>query len=89
MSTGDDGGDVISSEDDEEIESDNAFEESDEDRFAGSSFAKKVPPMTINVRLAEVDLDEHALERQSGHDPDVNAEELDGNSDEFLELLDG
>ena len=42
LNTGEGGDDVINSEDDEEIESDEAFEESDEERFAGFSFAKKV-----------------------------------------------
>ena len=42
MKMGEDGDAVVNSEDDEEIDSDNAFEESDEERFAGFSFTKKV-----------------------------------------------
>ncbi|KAF8531559.1 hypothetical protein JB92DRAFT_2825082 [Gautieria morchelliformis] len=85
MTTGNDGDDVVNSEDDEEIESDNAFEESDEDRFAGLS---ENPILTFSIDHKY--LDEHALERQSGQDPDVDAdsEELYGNSDEFMDVLD-
>ena len=43
MNTEDGGDAAINSEDDEEIESDDAFEASDDDRFAGFSFATKVP----------------------------------------------
>lgn len=36
--------DVIPSDDDEDIDSDNAFEEGDDERFAGFGFSKKVFP---------------------------------------------
>ena len=52
-------GDDIHSEDDEEIESDDAFEQSDEEGFAGTLFAKE-----------------------------VDGEEVEGDSDEFLDVLD-
>ena len=39
----------IAEEDDEEIDSDEAFEESDEERFAGFSFSQKV--CLVNERL--------------------------------------
>ncbi|KAL6304845.1 Utp14 protein-domain-containing protein [Sparassis latifolia] len=59
----------IGSEDDEEIDSDEAFEESDEERFAGFDFShknkgkskskpKKKQPAKRAVRFAEVDLNE-------------------------------
>lgn len=42
MSTGEDGDGVINSDDDEEIDSGDAFGESDAERFAEFSFVKKV-----------------------------------------------
>ncbi|KAF8510410.1 Utp14-domain-containing protein [Hysterangium stoloniferum] len=92
--------DVINSEDDEEIDSDNAFEESDEDRFAGFSFAKpsKKKPQNAKakaksksaVRFAEVDLDEEVQPgvHSDGSSQEGEDEEEEGDSDEFLDVLD-
>ncbi|KAH9056940.1 Utp14-domain-containing protein [Lactarius vividus] len=76
----------IPSEDDEELDSDAAFEDSDEERFAGFSFPKsrgKTPrngPMEGDTSSdQEIDLDE---EDDSSADPDV------GNSEDFVDILD-
>ncbi|KAH9049529.1 Utp14-domain-containing protein [Lactarius hengduanensis] len=76
----------IPSEDDEELDSDAAFEDSDEERFAGFSFPKsrgKTPRKRSMGGDAssdeEVDLDE---EGDSTADPEV------GNSEDFVDILD-
>ncbi|KAF8592755.1 small-subunit processome [Ramaria rubella] len=88
MSMGDADG-VVNSEDDEEIESDDAFEESDEERFAGFSFSNKkgnVPRSARSkVHFGGVDLDENQPDRQSVKDSD---EEEEGKNDEYLDVLD-
>ncbi|KAF8167250.1 Utp14 protein-domain-containing protein [Crassisporium funariophilum] len=89
----------IASEDDEEIDSDAAFEESDEDRFAGF-FSQKKKPKSVKklksaVRFAEVDLDEDEdLSMDEGRkaaeedDDSEEEEEEEGDDDEFIDLLD-
>ncbi|KIM35627.1 hypothetical protein M413DRAFT_449671 [Hebeloma cylindrosporum] len=87
----------IASEDDEEIDSDAAFEESDEERFAGffsskkSKSTKKQKSKTA-VRFAEVDLNEDEdgdLQPNGGDGSDESEEEEEeGDDDEFIDLLD-
>ncbi|PPQ94586.1 hypothetical protein CVT25_011899 [Psilocybe cyanescens] len=89
----------IASGDDEEIDSDAAFEESDEERFAGFFSAKKSKTKPAKkertksaVRFAEVDLDEDE-DIESGVDKaeldqDSDDEEEEGDDDEFIDLLD-
>ncbi|KAI9454907.1 Utp14-domain-containing protein [Lactarius psammicola] len=76
----------IPSEDDEELDSDAAFEESDEERFAGFSFPKSRGNTTHKGSMGsdassslEVDLDE---EGDSTADPEA------GNSKDFVDILD-
>lgn len=73
----------IPSEDDEELDSDAAFEESDEERFAGFSFpksrGKKGSTGSDASSSLEVDLDE---EGDSTADPEVR------NSKDFVDILD-
>lgn len=88
----------IASDDDEEIDSDAAFEESDEDRFAGFTFqsTKRKPKSTHSSRknaLPEVDLNEEdSEESQSGEEADEPSEEEEeeeeGDSSEFIDVLD-
>ncbi|KAF9528093.1 Utp14 protein-domain-containing protein [Crepidotus variabilis] len=83
----------IASEDDEELDSDAAFEESDEERFAGffssktlksQKTHKKLPP-----RLAEVDLNEDdGMLSASEQEQQSDEEEEEGDDDEFLDILD-
>ncbi|KAF8273841.1 Utp14 protein-domain-containing protein [Lactarius quietus] len=76
----------IPSEDDEELDSDAAFEESDEERFAGFSFRKsrgkishKGPMGSDASGSLEIDLDE---EGDGTADPEI------GNSEDFIDILD-
>ncbi|KAH8991945.1 Utp14-domain-containing protein [Lactarius akahatsu] len=76
----------IPSEDDEELDSDAAFEDSDEERFAGFSFPNSRGKTPRNGSMGgdassdeEVDLDE---EGDSTADPEV------GNSEDFVDILD-
>ncbi|PFH47591.1 hypothetical protein AMATHDRAFT_181790 [Amanita thiersii Skay4041] len=89
----------VASEDDEEIDSDGAFEESDEDRFAGFFSSKKnkqKPSKKPNkkVRFAEVDLNEDSDEddnmkvTEDKDESDEDDEEIEGEEDEFISLLD-
>ncbi|KAJ7289226.1 Utp14-domain-containing protein [Mycena rebaudengoi] len=84
-------GDVIDSEDDEEIDSDAAFEDidGDADGFAGVFGRKKVPSKKTNkrtVRFANVNLDEdEAMEDVADLGSD---EEEDLDSDTFIDILD-
>ncbi|KAF5390809.1 hypothetical protein D9757_004426 [Collybiopsis confluens] len=93
----------IDSEDDEEIDSDAAFDEDDDDRFAGF-FTKKVPQKSKkhksgSVRFADVDLDEDedggqppanqgADESENDEAEEEEEEEESGEDDEFIDVLD-
>ncbi|KAG6919847.1 hypothetical protein DXG01_015552 [Tephrocybe rancida] len=90
---------MIDSEDDEEIDSDAAFEESDEERFAGFFSAKDKQKVRTKkkpiVKFAEVDLNEdeemeqdEAGESLDGEEDDVEEEEEEGDPHEFLDVLD-
>ncbi|KAG6818499.1 hypothetical protein H0H93_004542 [Arthromyces matolae] len=91
---GEDGDDEgIASEDDEEIDSDAAFEESDEERFAEFFPNKKKSRKKQSVRFADVDLNEdedsHEGKRTArDNDDDDEEEEEEGDSDEFIDVLD-
>ncbi|KAJ3500661.1 hypothetical protein NLJ89_g9697 [Agrocybe chaxingu] len=87
----------IASEDDEEIDSDAAFEESDEERFAGFFSSKKKSKSVkkqkgkTSVRFAEVNLneDEDMGSLGSGsRSEDSDEDEEEGDDDEFIDLLD-
>ncbi|KAJ3563283.1 hypothetical protein NP233_g9033 [Leucocoprinus birnbaumii] len=79
----------IDSADDEELDSDAAFDESDEERYAGFFSRKKKPAKAKqkpSVRFADVNLDEdEAMEPPEEEDED---EEEEGDPDEFIDLLD-
>ncbi|KAI0323017.1 Utp14 protein-domain-containing protein [Amylostereum chailletii] len=90
----------IDEDDDEELDSDAAFEESDEERFAGFSFAssrnkshishsvkkKRPAPKYAEVNLNESDGDiDQQGSAASAEDED---EEVDGNPEDFLDILD-
>ncbi|KAG6840084.1 hypothetical protein C0991_009061 [Blastosporella zonata] len=91
---------MIDSEDDEEIDSDAAFEESDEERFAGFFSAKDKKKVRTkkqpSVKFAEVDLneDEDVEEGEEAEGPsgdeedDEEEEEEEGDPDEFIDVLD-
>ncbi|TBU39857.1 Utp14-domain-containing protein [Dichomitus squalens] len=84
----------IAEEDDEEIDSDEAFEESDEERFAGFSFSqkakersrskRKAPAKTRAVRFVDVDLNEDDVEEAEGVAEDDSSSE-DGDEEEEQE----
>ncbi|KAI5118044.1 hypothetical protein M0805_005893 [Coniferiporia weirii] len=91
----------IGSDEDEEIDSDGAFEESDEERFAEFNFKKgpvksrKAPLKKVgkSVHFAEVDLDENDDVAQDGDILDDTShtsaeEEEEGEDDEFFDVLD-
>ncbi|KAJ8688848.1 hypothetical protein PTI98_013593 [Pleurotus ostreatus] len=89
---------AIGSDDDEEIDSDAAFEESDEDRFAGFKFASEQKPpkkksgaarRAGKVRFAGVDLNEDDVEASAheGTSEDEEDEE-DGDPSDFIDILD-
>ncbi|RDB24478.1 Uncharacterized protein C57A7.06 [Hypsizygus marmoreus] len=84
---------MIDSGDDEEVDSDAAFEESDEDRFAGFFSAKgkkKVPTKKRPVvRFSEIDLNEdQEMADEKSDETDEEDEEEEGDDDEFIDLLD-
>ncbi|KAJ6582029.1 Utp14 protein-domain-containing protein [Mycena capillaripes] len=84
-------GDVIDSEDDEEIDSDAAFEDidGDADGFAGVFARKKAPAKKKKpaVRFADVDLNEDEDIEMDGADSDQEeVEDLD--SDTYIDILD-
>ncbi|KAK1223331.1 hypothetical protein PQX77_013808 [Marasmius sp. AFHP31] len=96
-------GDTVDTDDDEEIDSDAAFEESDEERFAGffggkkkGSKSKKGTKQKSKVRFAEVDLNEDEEEDEDlGRQKPVadgsessEEEEESGEDDEFIDVLD-
>ncbi|KAJ8086965.1 hypothetical protein PM082_005790 [Marasmius tenuissimus] len=96
-------GDTVDTDDDEEIDSDAAFEESDEERFAGffggkkkGSKSKKEKKQKSKVRFAEVDLNEDEEEngdfgrRKPVADGSESSEEEEesGEDDEFIDVLD-
>ncbi|KAF9265920.1 Utp14-domain-containing protein [Marasmius fiardii PR-910] len=86
-------GDKVDTDDDEEIDSDAAFEESDEERFAGFFSSKKKPKSSKKknqVRFVEVDLneDEDMVEQGDGSEPSEEEEEESGEDDEFIDVLD-
>ncbi|KAM6498890.1 Utp14 domain containing protein [Amanita muscaria] len=87
------------SDDDEEIDSDAAFEESDEDRFAGFFSDKKAKKKANNskkkpsVRFADVDLNEDddvvgREDEQREDDNDEEDEEMGEGDQEFISLVD-
>ncbi|THH10407.1 hypothetical protein EW145_g1352 [Phellinidium pouzarii] len=91
----------IGSDEDEEIDSDAAFDESDEERFAEFSFkekkgpakSRKVRKISRIVRFAEVDLDEDDDAAQGSEIDDASQassedDEEEGEDDEFLDVLD-
>ncbi|KAG5724388.1 hypothetical protein E4T56_gene16087 [Termitomyces sp. T112] len=91
---------MIDSADDEEIDSDAAFEESDEERFAGFfsiKKSKKPRAKKPSVRFVEVDMNEEeggeeeeqvkGLAWDRGDDEEEDEEE-EGDSDEFIDILD-
>ncbi|KAF8195123.1 Utp14-domain-containing protein [Pholiota molesta] len=90
----------IASGDDEEIDSDAAFEESDEERFAGFFSAKKSKgksskkrPTKPSVQIADVNLDEDedmesSEEKAEENDSSEEEEEEEGDDDEFFDVLD-
>ncbi|KAJ7135051.1 Utp14-domain-containing protein [Mycena crocata] len=81
-------GDVIDSDDDEEIDSDAAFEDIDgnADGFAGVFGRKKTPAKKKKsaVRFADVDLNENEDVAMA----DVDSEEEDLDSDTYIDILD-
>ncbi|KAF5352803.1 hypothetical protein D9756_006229 [Leucocoprinus leucothites] len=80
----------IDSADDEELDSDAAFDESDEDRYAGFFSSKKKHTKTkrkTTVRFADVNLDEDE-EMEPPKDDEDEEEEEEGDPDEFIDLLD-
>ncbi|KAF8079316.1 Utp14-domain-containing protein [Lyophyllum atratum] len=84
---------MIDSGDDEEIDSDAAFEESDEERFAGffSAKGKKKAPRKKKsaVRFADVDLNEDEDMEGGEGDADSSDPEADlEGDDEFYDVLD-
>ncbi|KAF8640434.1 hypothetical protein AX17_000099 [Amanita inopinata Kibby_2008] len=92
----------IPSDDDEEIDSDAAFEESDENRFAGFFSSKKGKKNASpkkkkrTVRFADVDLNEdddddhreNKGEEEVEGDEDEDEEMEQGGDDEFISLID-
>ncbi|KAA1468136.1 Utp14-domain-containing protein [Dentipellis sp. KUC8613] len=92
----------IDPEDDEELDSDAAFEESDEEQFAGFTFrskgkAKARPKKqskTHGVRFAEVDLNEddsdmnEEIEEENAEGSEEEEEEEEGDPDDFIDVLD-
>ncbi|KAI1790907.1 Utp14-domain-containing protein [Ganoderma leucocontextum] len=82
----------IAEDEDEEIDSDGAFEESDEERFAGFSFSRKGKAKskakhkntgkTPAVRFADVDLNEDRIEEAEVHAEDESAFEGDDEEEE-------
>ncbi|KAJ7653290.1 Utp14-domain-containing protein [Mycena polygramma] len=84
-------GDKIESEDDEEIDSDAAFEDLDgaADGFAGVFGRKKTPTKKKKrpVRFADVDLNEDDDIAMGGADSEVEQEE-DLDSDTYIDILD-
>ncbi|TFK39375.1 Utp14 protein-domain-containing protein [Crucibulum laeve] len=85
---------MIGSEDDEDIDSDAAFEESDEERYAGFfSNKKKAPTKKPTVHFADVDLNEgeDVKDSDQASDADNNDDDADdesGEDNEFIDLLD-
>ncbi|KAF9447857.1 small-subunit processome [Macrolepiota fuliginosa MF-IS2] len=78
----------IESGDDEELDSDAAFDESDEERFAGFFSRKKKQTKKKKkptVRFADVDLNE---DEDMAAPEDDEEEEEEGDPDEFIDLLD-
>ncbi|TDL26360.1 Utp14-domain-containing protein [Rickenella mellea] len=92
-------GEMIDEDDDEEIDSDDAFEESDEERFAGFKFPtgknskRKDKSPSKSVRFAQVDLNEDdngamGEEDSASSSQQESDEEEEGEDDEFIDLLD-
>ncbi|KAG8960552.1 hypothetical protein FRC03_006414 [Tulasnella sp. 419] len=69
---------MVLSEDDEEIESDDAFEgESDEERFSGFKFAEKAKTKPKGTQSKHVNLNEDDSRSQSSHNEDEDEDEDD------------
>ncbi|KAK2462885.1 hypothetical protein APHAL10511_005083 [Amanita phalloides] len=87
---------VVASNDDEEVDSDAAFEKSDEERFAEFFSDKKVNKKKLHkerksVHFADVDLNEDNNEPGENTD-EADDEEMEGDDEEFIslvEVLDG
>ncbi|KAG6856329.1 hypothetical protein H0H87_005530 [Tephrocybe sp. NHM501043] len=92
---------MIDSDDDEEIDSDAAFEESDEERFAGFFSAKdkkkaRTKKKQASAKYVEVDLnedeDQDILQGEDEDDDDDDEreeeEEEEGDPDDFFDVLD-
>ncbi|KAH8832525.1 Utp14-domain-containing protein [Flagelloscypha sp. PMI_526] len=70
-----------SDDEDEEIDSEDAFESDDDEQFAGF-YSKK-----LNLKqVADVDLDENEMVHEE--DSDNDSEQLSGNEDEYMDILD-
>ncbi|TFY71054.1 hypothetical protein EVG20_g1958 [Dentipellis fragilis] len=91
----------IDPDDDEELDSDAAFEESDDDQFAGFTFRSKgkanahpkKQPKGRGVRFAEVDLneDDSAMDEETEEGSAEGSEEEgeeEGDPDDFIDVLD-
>ncbi|KII93102.1 hypothetical protein PLICRDRAFT_87528 [Plicaturopsis crispa FD-325 SS-3] len=90
----------IGSDEDDEIDSDDAFEESDEETYAGFSFSRKKGKNSAHkpkkskaaVHFVDIDLneddDEEASDEDMEEDGDSEEEEEEGDSDEFIDILD-
>ncbi|KAH7923802.1 Utp14-domain-containing protein [Leucogyrophana mollusca] len=88
-------GEEVGSEDDEEIDSDGAFEESDEERFAGFDFGRggksvvgRSKDKGRERKLPEVDLNEEDDDDDDDDDEDSDDdEEEEGESGDFFDVL--
>ncbi|KAG9312720.1 Utp14 protein-domain-containing protein [Chiua virens] len=84
----------LHSEDDEDINSEDAFEESDKDEFAGSGFVRKgaktgAARRKRAVSVKEVDLNEDSDDPRSASESKQDEDEdMDDGSDEFFDVLD-
>ncbi|VDC05781.1 unnamed protein product [Peniophora sp. CBMAI 1063] len=89
---------MIDSEDDEELDSDAAFESGDEEQYAGFSFGKKKPQAgksmsgKAKARLPDVNLDEDeesGLDSAEAGQADEDEEDEEGEFFDVLDMLDG
>ncbi|CAL1694682.1 unnamed protein product [Somion occarium] len=90
----DEGG--LGSDEDEEIDSDEAFDESDEERFAGFNFSTKKRSLQsrtvplIDLNEDEVELEEAPSENASASEGEDSAadDEEEGDPEDFIDVLD-
>ncbi|GJE97818.1 Utp14 domain-containing protein [Phanerochaete sordida] len=96
----DDEDDRIGSDEDEEIDSDAAFDESDEEQFAGFNFSSNKksqpkkskaakPSKAKEVRFAEIDLNEDSEMGDAAADSEEDASEVNGEESEEEEEEEG